>query len=357
MGEIGPLHCCGQRGVTSWCRAACPLAPLGGEGYDDVRVLPEESEPAIGPPSMLRGPPMSLHRWLASTLLGGLLVAGCTGRSGPHWPLPQNNPVVIALTPVLLATMPSDPEWRMVLDSASLQRVAELTPTDYRFLAQLVDRPIELGERCPQTDEARCITVSLWEAVRTDSSVVLVVQWARAARRCGGSYRARFNVVVAGGTGRIVEESQRTYGDCGPPPIGSDTVAIELAAARQLRSMYPRGRPAFQDLGIGTSTPLHRPSALLTAILEALNADLVDTRSGDPCRPEEGPDCTSVTLRLGRPQITGDSATLMASDVHWHSETLGGFAEYTMHFVRTAVGWEFARLGQGRQGTLLRRPD
>lgn len=193
------------------------------------------------------------------------------------------------------------------------------------------------------------------------AQATVTVTWTNAfAGRCSSSttIRARFSW----GGSRMADPwiYWREFSDCGGAPDGlteADTVAIELAAARQLRSMYPRGRPVFQDLGIGTSTPLHRPSALLTAILEALNADLVDTRSGDPCRPEEGPDCTSVTLSLGRPQITGDSATVMASDVHWHSETLGGFAEFAMHFVRTAVGWEFARLGQGRQGTLLRRPD
>lgn len=155
----------------------------------------------------------------------------------------------------------------------------------------------------------------------------------------------------------------RDYSDCGSVPqlvTQVDSIAIELVAARQLRTDYPRGRPGFQDLagsfGGGVATPLHRPPSVLTAILGVLNADLLETPRWDPCRPEDGPDCTSVTLRLGRPKITGDSATVMAYALHWHSETLGGFAEYTMYFGKTADGWRFARLGGGHQGTLVRRP-
>lgn len=197
-----------------------------------------------------------------------------------------------------------------------------------------------------------------------EAQATITVTWTNAlAGRCSSSttIRAKFSW----GGSRMADPwiYWREFSDCGSAPDGlteADTLALELAAARRLRSDYSRGRPGFQDLGgsfgDGTATPLHRPPTVLMAILGALNADLVETPRGDPCLAEEGPDCTPVTLRLGRPHIAGDSATVMAYELHWHSERLGGFAEYAMHFVRTPEGWQFVRLGQGRQGTLLRRP-
>lgn len=150
--------------------------------------------------------------------LAGLLIAGCVG--SPGRPEPQPHPVVIALSTILPTNLPADASWRVVIDTLSVQRVASLTSVDLGTLQAAVGRPVELGVRCPQDDEARCTTIELWEATRTGEGAILVVQWARAARLCGGSFRARYLVEVVSGRGRIIEVSEHIYGDCGPPPPG-----------------------------------------------------------------------------------------------------------------------------------------
>jgi hypothetical protein len=39
------------------------------------------------------------------------------------------------------------------------------------------------------------------------------------------------------------------------------------------------------------------------------------------------------------------------------AQALGGFSKFAMHFARTPDGWQFTRLGQERQGTVVRRPE
>lgn len=156
------------------------------------------------------------RRFRARVAPAGLLIAGCLG--SPGQPEPQPHPVVLGLSVVLPTNIPVNGSWRVVLDTLSIQRAARLTPGDWGALRRLLDRRIELGERCPQDDEARCTTIDLWEATSTDVGVALVVQWSRAARLCGGSSRARFHVAIVSGSSQVVEVSERTYGDCGPPP-------------------------------------------------------------------------------------------------------------------------------------------
>lgn len=270
----------------------------------------------------------------------------------PSWlTIPRRSLATIAYTPLLLAAsqptprpdvaieavaaaIRAEPRYlehaTLVVDTSGLRPLGHFDEARLALLASRLDSRARLSvpsleAACQSGAGRRCVRFRVVEYEQQGTTVFLVGGWgALDPGRCASSTAIKFRMTWDGSSMEDPVVVWREYYDCGAVESRQDTAAVRMAAARRLRTDYPRGRPAFQGLagsfGGGSAARLDQEASVLATLLAALNADLLDTP-------------------------------------RWLSETLRGFAEFAMHFARTAVGWEFVRLGQGRQETLTRSPQ
>lgn len=133
-----------------------------------------------------------------------------------------------------------------------------------------------------------------------------------------------------------------------------DHAVVELRAAEYLLELYPTSRIGLQEpgasLGGPDAPPGKRSQSQVAALLSTLKANLVETPD---CTDVQSPDCVSVLVRIGAPEVSGDSARIAVSARSYPPNFV---VEALLLYVREGGGWALKRRISGRHATVAPRP-
>jgi len=155
----------------------------------------------------------SLSWGLRFSTLPMTLVACAGPQLAPDVPA-ESRPIVPALAAVINSDTGNQNRPRLILDTMSLGSFGGMTSAEMVQLASEVSGLATLGHGCPNDPRSPCLVMTLFSYRTEGRDVLLRLMWS--GRRCSGSYTALFRVRVERNRGRVVEETEKTYGDCFP---------------------------------------------------------------------------------------------------------------------------------------------